>query len=214
MKYLIFILVISFLPLIGFSQDQEEPVVLYANTPEFIQGKKANVNAVAVVKSLSATHLVVRKFIDSLTRKTIKRSHLAWALEYKGEKYFNMMYSHDIPNIQVFAKFDIVGKYSAIFITNDTPNAVKNGRPNYGGGLTGALIAQSATWNKNWKDKDGLPVKILLIDLTQATGLMSYGDLLTRNQVKKLLGDRELDDSIREMPFEEVVKLIEAYNKR
>lgn len=82
------------------------------------------------------------------------------------------------------------------------------------GGLSGHLMAQSATWNKNWKDKDGFPIKILLIDLTQATDLMSHGDLLTRNQVRKLLGDREVDDSMREMPFEEVVKLIEAYNAR
>ncbi|HEY0055757.1 MAG TPA: hypothetical protein VGB63_10405 [Pedobacter sp.] len=216
MKYLIFILIFSLSSYFGFSQNQEVPVDLYANTFEFTQGKKANVNAIAIIKDMSPTHLVVEKFIDSLTRKTIRRSHIAWALEYRGETYFNMMYSYDAPNAQVFAKFDIVGKYSAIFINKDTPNAVKNGRPNYGNyglGLTGALMAQSPTWNKNWKDKDGLQVKILLIDLTKPDGFFSYSNLLTRNQVRGLLGDTEPTGSVREIPFEEVVKLIEAYNK-
>lgn len=77
-------------------------------------------------------------------------------MEYGDENYFNLGYSTDFNQWSSYGKFDIEGKYAAIIIDHNSPNILKFTGNAYGGGLTGALIAESLKWNKNWKDKNGI----------------------------------------------------------
>jgi hypothetical protein len=190
-----------------------------------MKGNKMSVKTIAKIKEESDKYILIKSIVDSATQKPIKRAKSAWALEYNGDKYFNLGYSGDYNHWNLFVKFDIIGKYCAVFIDKKTPAIIKNSGNNsvyYGGGLAGALtgilVNASTKWNKNWKDKEGDAVKILFTDTSDtveqfaARNSVSRANLLTRDKLRELIADKKTDVKIKDIPFEEVVEIIKQKN--
>lgn len=213
-KLLVFILHISISQLV-YSQFKESPISLYKTTQDFLNGKKWDGKAIAVIKEEHEKYLLLNQIIDSTLNKPLKQGFSTWAIEYNGEKYFNLAYSTDLNHNKLFVKFDVTGPYCAIFIDRNAPNLLKNSGTYYGGGLTGVLIKESAKWGKNWKDESGADVKILFVNTSVLlSGACSPGNYLTRTYLTQIAKRRGVDlDNTEEISFEKAKEIIAKLNK-
>lgn len=202
--------------------DTLEPVKLYETTNDYLNRQPMEVDAGVLIKDKSDQHITIKGIFDLNTGLKVDRAISAWALEYNHSNYFNLGYSTDVNHWASYAKFDIEGKYCAIFIDDNSPNVLKTTSTYYGGGLSGVLMAESLKWNKNWKDKNGIKKKILFIDTQDISPKMrsrntgSIGNYLTRKQFQKILDDVDMtltDEKIKDIEFEVIVEVIETANK-
>lgn len=214
----LFLLILTF---VSHAQNVERTIVAYDNTTSFLK-RDGMLNVIGIVKSESEKHIQMKKIINPNSEKSKKGMH-PWAIQYNNEDYFNLGYSNDVNNWNVFAKFDIVGKYSAVFIDKDSPKVFFNNGITYGGGVSGALFKESVKWNKAWIDQNGDKKRILLIDSRIYTpknasrvedGIL--GNYLTRDQLKELITTNKIDvqgKAPKDLSFEEVVKIIQKLNE-
>jgi hypothetical protein len=133
---------ILFIAIISFQAHEAQtldtiPVSLYETTKDFINNKKRGVNAVALVRQQSSTHIFVKKIVDVTTGKKIKKSMTSWAIEHDGDSYFNLSHSSDMHQPNVFIKLEITGTYCAAFIDEHSAPVVKSGGRHYAGGVVG-----------------------------------------------------------------------------
>jgi hypothetical protein len=221
MKSLLFSVFLLFTVLISVAQNVEKPITIYENTTSFLQ-KEGMVNTVGIIKSESEKHVHMKKILNPDPGKQ-KRGLTPWAIKYNEAEYFNLGYSDDLNNWNLFARFDIIGKYSAIFIDKDSPKIFYNNGITYGGGVSGALFKDSVKWNKAWIDKNGDKKRILFIDSRVYTpknvsrvedGIL--GNYLTRDQLKELITVNKIDvqgKAPKDLSFEEVAKIIQKLNE-
>jgi hypothetical protein len=87
--------------------------------------ERKEISTVAVIKSESDRHVGTKLVLNPAASKK-KRGLFPWAIRYNDVDYFNLGYSDDLRNWNVFARFDIVGKFSAIFIDKDSPKEFFN----------------------------------------------------------------------------------------
>jgi len=104
-----------------------------------------------------------------------------------------------------------------MIIDENSPNFIKNPPSTYYagglvGGLTGVLVDKIDDLNTNWKDKDGKNKKILIINTTHFTPPFAYGNWSARIGLKKLLSSQHIDESVKEITFEEIIGIITNYN--
>ena len=198
-----------------------DPVKLYASTEDYLKKQPMNVDAGVLIKDKSNQHITVKGIFDLKTGEKIDKGISAWALEYKDANYFNLGYSTDLNHWNSYAKLDIEGKYSAVIIDDSSPYILKTTSNTYGGGLAGALIAESLKWNKNWKDKNGVRKKILFIDTQDISpkklnrNASSHGNYLTRKQFQKVMDEIDMnlsEEKIKDIEFEKVIEIIETAN--
>lgn len=200
-----------------------KPVKLYETTETFQNNHPMDVNAGVLLKDQSDQHITIKGIFDLKTGEKIDKGISAWAMEFNGENYFNLGYSTDVNHWSSYSKFDVEGKYSLVIIDDNSPDILKRTSNSYGGGLTGALIAESLKWGKNWKDSDGVKKKILLIDsgdISRAAGnrnRSSHGNYMTRKQFQKILdetGTSLTEGKIKDIEFEKVLEIIEMANSK
>lgn len=217
-----FLLVIVFLTLQNsYSQVTESPIKLYQNTRDFIKGTAWEVNAIALIEHESDHHIQIKKIIDSVTKKSIKRGTSAWAIEYKGEKYFNLGYSGDLNRWNHYIKFDVIGRYSVIIIDDTIPFNTKADTGYYGAGLSGVLIGESNKWGKKWKNNNDEKKKILFIDLhdLDRKSHFSYNaqcttaNYLTRTKLKEIMGEKFPDINVKDVSFDQAMEIINSLNE-
>lgn len=192
------------------------PVSLYETTEDFIKNKKRDVNALAIVRQQSNSHIFVKKIVDATTGKKIKKSIISWAIEHNGDFYFNLSHSSDMYQPNVFIKLEITGTYCAAFIDEHSAMIVKSGGINYSAtmGLSGVIVSESVKWNKSWKDQYNIKRKVLLINtsLVNESRKNVEGNLLSRRQVTKFLGEKYAHLEAKELTFESIVALIKKMN--
>lgn len=201
------------------AQDIEKPVTYYTNTTNFLDRKE--ISTVAIIKSESDRHVRTKLVLNPASTKK-KRGLLPWAIRYNDVDYFNLGYSDDIRHWNMFARFDIVGKFSAIFIDKDSPKEFFN-NTTYGASVAGLLAAESIKWNKAWIDRNGDKKRILLINATVYIPEDSprvedgcLGNYLTKRQLRELIESNKIDiqnKEVDELSFEEVVEVIHKLNK-
>lgn len=215
-KYLALILTIIIFS--SLNAQEKIKVNLFSTTDDYISKSYSDTSVALLVKEISAKHIWIKKFIDEKSGAKKKKAQTSWAIEYKGNTYFNLGYSLDLNNWKLFIRLDVEGnKYCLSFIDENAPKAIKNSGTNYGGGLQGALLKDSNKWGKSWINKYNQKVKILFIDLEDQTGSRmnrnkgSIGNLLKRNDLKEKF---ELEKAqIKNMTFEEVLEIIASNNK-
>jgi hypothetical protein len=220
MKKILLVIITLLLINISNAQIKESRILLYKTTADFMNDSIWDVDAIALIKEQNESYIKIKQIIDPKTRKRLKKGISAWAIKYNGIKYFNLGYSNDLNNWKTYVKFNIIGKYSAIIIDKNTPNAVKNGRQIYGGGLTGVLIGESRKWNKNWIDKNGEKEKILFIDTNQIkkknasrNAECSLAYYLTRKKLKEIVKDKFPDINLEKISYEKVIEIIKELNE-
>ena len=204
---------------ISIAQDIEKPMGYYTNTTNFLDRKE--IGTMAIIKSESDLHVKTKIILDPANSKKKKRGLLPWAIRYNDVYYFNLGYSDDVHNWNVFARFNIVGKFSAIFIDKDSPKELFNNTA-YGASLAGLLATESIKWNKAWIDHNGDKKRILLINSTIYTARNSprledgcVGNYLTKGQLKELIETYKIDiqdKEVNSMSFEDVVGVIQKLN--
>lgn len=200
-----------------------KPVTLYETTETFLNNEPMHVNAGILVKDQSDQHITLKGIFDRTTGEKIDKGLSAWAMEFNGDKYFNLGYSTDVNHWKTYAKFDIEGKYSVIVIDDSSPNVLKTTSNSYGGGLAGALAAESLKWGKNWKDRNGDKKRILIIDTEDVSpkrgnrNRSSHGNYMTRKQFQKIIAETEVnlsEEKIKDIKFEKIIEVIETANSR
>jgi hypothetical protein len=204
---------------ISIAQDIEKPVTYYTNTTNFLERKE--ISTAAVIKSESDRHVRTKLVLNPAGSKK-KRGLLPWAIRYNDVDYFNLGYSDDLRNWNMFARFDIVGKFSAIFIDKDSPKEFFNNTTN-GASLAGLLATESTKWNKAWIDHNGEKKRILLINATVYIPRDSprvedgcLGNYLSKSQLRELIESNKIDiqnKEVNKLSFEEVVEVIHKLNK-
>ncbi len=202
---------------------QSKEVFLYPTMLDYTRDKVSKEKIGVIIKDSSQQHITIKKFINLNTKTKDRKAMKAWGIQYKGNDYFNLGYSTDVNHWKSYAKIDIKGPYSAILVDENSPYILNSTSNYYGGGLTGALIAESHKWNKNWKDKEGKKHKIIIIntfDIPQnppSYYLGNQGNYLTRKQLKKMIKDYNLPydtSKIKEISYEKVLKIIKKVNNK
>lgn len=205
---------------VSIAQDIEKPMGYFTNTTNFLDRKE--IGTMAIIKSESDRYVKTKIILDPANSKKKRRGLLPWAIRYNDVDYFNLGYSDDLQNWNVFARFDIIGKFSAIFIDKDSPKEFFNNTA-YGASLAGVLARESIKWNKAWIDHNGDKKRILLINSTIYTARNSpriedgcVGDYLTKGQLRELIESNKIDiqdKEVNNLSFEEVVDVIQKLNK-
>ena len=221
MKKLFLIILALSIHVNSYSQLNEASIKLYQTTRDFIKESAWDVDAVALITNESDYHLQIEKIVDSSTRKNIKRGHSVWAIEYKGDKYFNLGYSGDLNRWGLYIKFDIIGRYSVIIIDDNIPFNTKTDTRNFGGGLEGILIKEASTWGKNWEDESESKKKILFIDTHDLdrnahfshNAQCATANYLTKSKLKEIMGERFPDIDLKEVTFEQAIEIIGKLNE-
>ncbi len=121
----------------------------------------------------------------------------------------------------MYLKFDIIGKYCAFIIDENSPNIIKNGGGSHGSGLTGVLIKESSKWNKNWKDNKGKKKKILFVSTLDLypykEGLRNancnLANFLSRKELKEITKEKFPEIDIKGITFEKVINIIHSLNE-
>lgn len=200
------------------AQPKEDKVILYETSVKFMYDIKADFDATAIIKDVGDNYIQIKKIVDP-SNEAIKKWKSYWAVEYANNKYFNLGYSSDLNQWGTYVKFDLIGKYCAIFIDADSRKIVSGGGNLYGGDLMGVMIAGTHKWGKNWVDANGHKKKILFIDTSYMEAGMftrndsSPGNLLTKEKLTEIMGTAYPDIDVKTISFEKVVDIIKELNQ-
>jgi len=203
---------VKFIPL------EERVSVQYYLSQEDYKNKKISEIAYTSIKEKGKDYITIQN-IFGLDDKKVKEANMAFAIIIDNQIYFDMRYSKEYHNPEVYAKFNIVGTISALFIDDNTSNTIKNGGVNYGGGLSGVLMSDADKWGKNWKDAKGNKHKIIVfntdkfVDKNLDGRIFVHYKLLSQKNFNEVLGTQLSESEIDNLSFEKVIEIITDLNK-
>ena len=219
MKKIIIILI--FINTLNLFSNEIVSINLYATTEDYLNKTHSYKNATAELIEKNNRYLRLGQLIDPKTGKKLKRpNRFSWMIEYEGQNYFNMGYIYDLPRWNLFVKFDIIGqRLGAIFMDREFQEVFLSTNLNsYGGGLTGVLLKEAEKWGGNWINKNNEKLRIIFVDFEliqpkfQNRNKSSIGFFLSRGHLKMLLDLDIKRKDLKEIKFEEAVKLIQELN--
>lgn len=199
------------------AQAEKTEFQYFLSTPDYQNMVSGKEKVVPIIKTIEKDYIRIPKLVDD-TGKRNKPANYPWAVKYDGDFYFNLRYSSELQNAEVYIKADFKGKFCVFIMDENTSPIISSGGPNYGGGLTGVLIKESEKWGKNWISKDGQKVKILItntsnLELKHGFGhLNSDWKLLTRKNINDIFGLSFSEEEIKELTLENVKTLIMEKN--
>lgn len=194
---------------------EERVNVQYYASQEDYRNKKLIKMAYTSIKGKGKDYITIHN-VFGLDDQKIKEANMAFAIIIDDQIYFDMRYSKELNNPEVFAKFNIVGTISALFIDDNTSDKIKNGGVNYGGGLVDVLMSDL----NNWKDAKYKEHKILVFNLDKFVDTNMDGRVfvqykfLSRGNFNKVLGTQLSDSEIYNLTFEKVKEIIIDLNKK
>lgn len=216
-------LILSFLILLNFSQAiaqaNKTDFQYYLSTSDFQNMVSGQEEIVPTIKKFEKDYIKIPKLVDEKTGKRNKPANFPWAVKIDSSYYFNLRYSRDLQNLEVYIKADIIGEFCALIIDENTSPIISSGGVNYGGGLTGVLIKESEKWGKNWLSKDGKKVNILITDTHNLELKHGFGHsnsdwkLLSRNNINEILGLSLSEEDIKELTLENVKTIVLEKNQ-
>lgn len=204
------------------AQENYQEFKYYDIYEDYISNKPIEPIVTTVVKNITPEYIIVGKKINKETNKKSKNKEgLAWALEYKNDLYFNMIYAQYIYKFDTFTKFDIIGKNYMLIILNEKTDSKAIGNPTpYGGSIVGSLLNMKPY--SSWLDKNGNPHKALLIDRQNPFRIKSSGlknvlaYLVTSDKVAEISdNDPDVISKLKNKIFnlEDLINLINALNE-
>lgn len=210
--------ILSFLILLTFSQAIAQADTTdfqyYLSTSDFQNRVSGQEKIVPVIKKHEKDYIKISKLVDEQTGKRNKPANFPWAVKLDTTYYFNLRYSRDLQNPEVYLKADIIGKFCALIIDQDTSPIISSGGANYGGGLTGVLIKESEKWGKNWISEDGKKVKLLITDTSNLELKHGFGHsnsdwkLLFRKNINEILGLSLSEEDIKNLTLKDVKTIV------
>lgn len=195
-------------------KEQRVKIQYYVSQEDY-KNKKLSENAYTSIKDKGDDYITIQN-VFGLDDKKVKEAKTAFAIVIEDQIYFDMRHSIELNNPEVFAKFNIVGTISALFIDDNTSNKIKNGGVNYGGGLVDVLMSDL----NNWKDAKYKEHKILVFNLDRFVDTNMDGRVfvqykfLSRGNFNKVLGTQLSDSEIYNLTFEKVKEIIIELNTK
>ena len=193
--------------------------IQYYVSQEDYKNKKLSEIAYTSIKEKGKDYITIQN-VFGIDDQKIKEAKTSFAIIIDDQIYFDMRYSKEYQNPEVYAKFNIVGTISALFIDENTSNTLKNGGVNYGGGLGGVLMSDADKWGKNWKDAKDNKHKIIVfntdkfVDKNMDGRIFVWYKLLSQKNFNELLGTHLSDSEIDNLRFEAVKKIIIELNTK
>lgn len=205
------------------AQENFQEFKYYDIYEDYVANKSIEPIVNTLVKSITPEYILVGKKIDKKTNKKSKnKEDSAWALEYKNDLYFNMIYAQNIYKFDTFTKFDVIGKNYMLIILNEKSDSKAIGNPiPYGGSILGSILNMKPY--SSWFDKDGNSYKALLIDRNNPFRIKSSGlknvlaYLVTSDKVAELASNNEeviLQLKSKSFKLEDLTNLIDNLNKQ
>ena len=196
-------------------------VKLIMSTKDLLNNQVTNDNVLAIVKESGENYLAVKKIIDANTLKKSKPAQMAWAIEFRGEPYFNMKYMDNFIGTDFFVKFDIVGHYCLLWLDMDGFRALEwHRKQEYRTAGGGMLMDDATTWAGSWHDQSGNKYKLFFINTKHLTIILpkkvknAPGYLFNKSILKSIIGDKPDDKKIGEYTLEEIREIIREANLR
>ncbi len=195
-----------------------EDIQFYPSITEF---KNNNPSKIVYTKILEKgdDFIKVHDFFDKATDKRVLRGNVPWAIKYQNQIYFNLGYSVEYQNFGLYAKYDIIGKISVLFIDDETSTNIKSSGANFGGGLVGVVMQNAEKWGKNWKDLNGKVSKVLIVstEKIKTKYVKEYVDhlskLLTKKNFNSILRTNFTKEEIAKFSLEDVKRIIQDINR-
>ena len=218
MKIKFLVLIIIVLSGQTYSQDTLA-VKLFMSTNDLLNSKVTEDNVLAIVNESGENYLAVRKIIDANTLKKSKPAQTAWAIEFRGEPYFNMKYMDNFIGTDFFVKFDVIGHYSLLWLDQEGFSALERHRKQEYRTAGGAMLMDDATtWAGSWYDQEGNKYKLFFINTKHLSILLpknvknAPGYLFNKTILKDILGDKSDDKRVADYTVEEIRKIIKEFN--
>ncbi|HMU05062.1 MAG TPA: hypothetical protein PJ990_15620 [Saprospiraceae bacterium] len=197
---------------------EERVSVQYYISQADYKNNKLKDNAYTSIKKKGKDYISIEKIFGSDDKK-IEKAKTAFAIIIDNELYFNMRNSVEYNNSELYAKFNIIGTISALFINDRTSSTIKNGGTNYGFGVAGVILSDADKWGKNWKDTKDQKHKIMIFNKDKVIDYkiryinIKY-ELLSQKNFNDLLGTQLSESEIDNLTFEDVKEIIIDLNKK
>lgn len=205
----------------GFGQYNDIPVHYFLTTEDYVANRRSPEMVYLEVRAQGPEFIQIKDVIDPGTQKSSRDGRRAWAFEYDGALYINLLYSVNSPANGLFVKQDILGRFCLAVMEEDFIQAHNKASPStYGGGLTGVILNDSGMWGGGFFDSLGMKRKIFIADTKHLTvdipykGKSAHIELLSSSTLKWLTGKENYKGRKWEYTVEEIVALIEDLNRR
>ncbi len=190
----------------------------YFSTDDYLNGRLSESEVILVVKRIGDDYIYVKDVLDPLTRKRSKTGMKAWAIEYNGNVFMNLMYSQQTEAAQFYVMIDIKGKFCVAIMEQEFLKSLKEASPDLimPGLLPSLAVALAESWGTDFADSTGTLKKILIVDTRQILpeSKNSPGEFLNRSKLKWFLGQKQLDRKPEEYSVEEILARAEELNSR
>lgn len=209
------------IPFIVTAQNEKKLLSVYLSTNDYLSDTPLEDKVICKTIWENSNLFRVKKFIDPQTLKASKAiKNAPWALSKDSSIFINFRYSDDIPGFEIFVKPGILGKYCAVFADKETLRLIGSHGINYGGGLTGALIGESAKWGDNWVSDSDKKIKIFILNTTIQTNNKNYDGggknarwkVLTLRNFNELLNLNFTKEELRKLKSEDIKSIISGKN--
>lgn len=165
----------------------------YPEPMDYAAEVPGEVPLVLVAKTVSPEVIDLRRLEDPTGRKPDNKwARYPWAITYGGRSYFNLRYTREYLNMEVFSAGTVVGSFAVIDVTPESDPIIRNGGANTGGGLGGALMKGADKWGKGWEDERGVYHRVLVHRLYAPDG----SPLRPQDRSWVLLDRRNVGDTI------------------
>lgn len=201
------------------AQKIEKTISYYLTSQDFVNGKTSRDGMVAKIPLQKGAATLISKISDPAEKKGGRINVMPWSVLMDKDTLFNFRYCPELQGFEVYVKPDIIGEYCVVFADKDLLRTIGSKGPYYGGGLSGALIAESRKWGRNWTDENGDNIKIFINQTTKTErdgvwGKNAIWKILTRKNANDLLNVNLSDAQLETLTIAELRNMIYEKNKK
>jgi hypothetical protein len=204
--------------LVCFTQAQMQEITTryYFSTGDYLNGRLSESEVILVVREMGDDYIYVKDVLEKDIRKHSKNGTKAWAIEYNGNAYLNLMYSYNTKVPQFYVMLDIKGKYCVAIMGQEFLESLKKASPNLvmPGLIGSAAMAAAESWGANFADSTGELKKVLVVDTEEILPITknSPGEFINRSKLKWFLGQKQLEGKLDEYSVEDILARAEELN--
>ena len=188
----------------------------FFTTNDYLNDSLSESEVILVVNEIGDDYISVKNVLEKNTRKHSKNGARAWAIEYNGKAYLNLMYSSNTNVPQFYVMLDIKGKYCLAIMGQEFLESLKKASPNLvmPGLIGSAAMTASESWGANFADSTGALKKVLVVDTREILDISknSPGEFLNRSKLKWFLGQKQLEGKLDEYSVEDILARAEELN--
>ncbi len=218
--HLLTLLVVCCMYTLTGAQTKEIPVHYYFSTDDLVHDRFSTDEIILEVKSMGPQFIYIKDVLDQFTGKRSERGMRAYAIQYDGYPYMNLLYSYNTKTPNLYIRLVIIGRFCLAVLDENFLNSMFDAQPYSGGGLAGYSFQARVTNGGKFLDRDGNTRKIFIIDTKDLSIVVPYtvkyapAENLTKSTLKWLVGKENFKGSTSDYTVEEVMAIVEDLNGR